>query len=112
MDPRRLQIIAGVLLLIAAGLPNPPSADSASQKQPWGGNPFLATRQGPSSADATQEGVLTLNGIIWDAQAPSAVINNRVLNPGDWIDRWRVVEIQRDRVIVSDGQTTRTLEAQ
>ena len=106
-----------LLLLLAA--PRFLVAESGTEQVPldpgltrWGENPFLEERQRRLSAVGEKEGGLVLYGILWDPHAPSALINDRVLNPGDPIGRWKVVEIQKDRVVVSDGPTTQTLEVQ
>ncbi len=82
-----------------------PSAD-------WGENPFMANRQPAASGSASaaeMESDLVLNGILWDSKNPSAVVNNQVVGVGDPLGPWKVVEILKDRVILSDGASTQTL---
>ena len=97
-----------------------PSAGVPSGEQSlddgWGESPFLADRPIPElvSPDGRPAPVRSyvLNGILWDPRVPSAVINNRVVEMGDWIGDWQVQAIEKDRVILSDGKTTRTLSSQ
>lgn len=89
-----------------------PSAAELSSAE-WKENPFLAERQPdrPAPTVDNPEGMI-LNGILWDPESPTAVVDNQVVGPGESVGSWRVVEIQRDRVILSDGASTLTLEVQ
>lgn len=91
----------------AAGLAREPSSAE------WKENPFLADRQPdrPIPTVDNPEGMI-LSGILWDPVAPTAVVNNQVVGPGESVGPWQVVEIQRDRVILSDGTSALTLEVQ
>jgi len=51
-----------------------------------------------------------LNGIVWDAKSPFAIINNTIVRVGDKIDSSRVKDIQRDSVILIKGAHTCELE--
>ncbi len=63
----------------------------------WGRNPFSEEKQ-------AAETVPVLIGIAWDEKTPTAVINDRILASGDWLDsRYQIKEIKPDRVILSDG---------
>ena len=53
---------------------------------------------------------LKLGGILWDEDAPSAVINNKVVQVSDRIGSYRVVKIFQDRVIVSNNKKRMTLK--
>lgn len=95
----------------------PPAEGSAAAPVPshfteWGRNPFESDRgvsaTATSLAPATPSGYI-LNGILWDPAAPSAIINNHVVMVGSHLDQWRVVEIHKDRVVLSNGRTTQTL---
>ena len=46
---------------------------------------------------------IKLEGIIWDAKRPMAVINGLILIPGDEINANTIVTIEKDRVILNDG---------
>ncbi len=45
----------------------------------------------------------SLSGIAWDQEEPTAIINERIARRGDTVDGYVVVDIQRDRVVLSDG---------
>jgi hypothetical protein len=79
----------------------------------WAGNPFIENRSTrTTAAPRGLADVPILQGILWDDRQPSCIISGRVVTRGDQIGPWRVVEIERDRVVLSDGLTTKTLEAQ
>ena len=62
----------------------------------WGRTPF-------SLAPVKAYQGLILEGIVWDKNKPAAIINGSVVKVGDTIDEHIVVDIKRDRVIISDG---------
>lgn len=81
----------------------------------WRDSPFLVERNTPRFVeipDNSAEQEIQLQGILWDPQAPTAIVNNRVVGQGDSLGRWEVVEIQKTQVVLSDGSTTRTLRAE
>ncbi len=106
-------------LEVAALVPEEPlQAISTAVEFPadWKDSPFLIERS-PAPTGDSGERVRTpadavLSGILWDSQKPSAVVNNRVVGVGDSAGPWTVVEIRRDRVILSDGTRTKVLEVQ
>lgn len=65
----------------------------------WGRDPFLRAGGGDVPG-------LTLSGILWDPSDAIAIINGQMLHVGQECDGFLVVEIQPDRVTVSDGVTT------
>ena len=76
----------------------------------WGESPFIADRNRPrETAGSGKEYVL--NGILWDPKSPSALVNNQVVSTGDRLDGWEVTEIQKNKVVLSNGSQTRTLSA-
>ena len=44
-----------------------------------------------------------LNGILWDPQNPTAVMSGQVVKIGSQLQKWKVIEIRKDRVILNDG---------
>ena len=82
----------------------------------WGESPFLADRGTAAPSDAVSpnaaEEQIMLQGILWDPKAPTAIVNNRVVAPGDRLGRWEVKEIRKDQVILSDGASSRVLQTQ
>ena len=55
------------------------------------------------SEKSVQSG-LALTGILWDKAKPLAIIDGDVVKKGDRLGNKVVVDIKRDRVILSDGQ--------
>jgi len=47
---------------------------------------------------------LRLSGIVWDETRPTAIINDEILAVGDQIAGYKVVIINKNKVIVSNGQ--------
>lgn len=66
----------------------------------WSRDPF--TR----GAVAGQESGLALSGILWDPQAPIAIINGQMLHLGEELEGYRVTEITQERVSMTDGTQT------
>lgn len=44
-----------------------------------------------------------LSGVAWDENKPTAIINNKVIEKGDVLDGYTVIEIHKDYVILDDG---------
>lgn len=131
MDLRKSPWAAGALLLVGIlvllhGLmarPHPvttrPSHASVSAPQPpprspsrftdWETSPFLVERGSAPSGTAASPSARILSGILWDAQSPSAIVDNQLVHVGDHLGGWRVQEIRQDRVILSDGAATEVL---
>lgn len=53
-----------------------------------------------SQMEETPPPNLTVQGVIWGASFPQAIINNKVVKVGDTIDGARVVNIDKDGVVV------------
>ena len=64
----------------------------------WGRNPFIPAGQRESFG-------LSLKGIIWDEEEPFAIINEKIVRKGDEIEGKKVIEIERDKVIMNDGKS-------
>jgi len=77
----------------------------------WVRNPFFpktpltpsASATSPSSTTALATPGLTLDGIMWDAENPRAMINGSLVGIGDKIYGNKVIDIKEDRVILNDG---------
>jgi len=70
---------------------------SRSTYTEWGQNPFMLKR----SAKA-----LYIEGIMWDDQNPSAIINGNIVGVGDTVESKTIVDIRPNSVIISgdDGE--------
>ncbi len=103
--------------------PRPHSKESPDEKPPilkWKRDPFSVFGALPSSgsekpalppaAGPKPPASLRLHGILWDARKPTALINGTRVEVGSSVGGWKVVEVREDRVILSDGQSTKTLE--
>lgn len=83
-------------------------AERAAQRQragelAWGRDPFL--RGGTEGASG-----LVLSGILWDAQAPVAILNGQMLRVGEELEGFRITRIAADAVTVTDGAETFQLQ--
>ncbi|MCA9399035.1 MAG: hypothetical protein KC618_04755, partial [Candidatus Omnitrophica bacterium] len=111
------------------------SADGKTQLsayEDWGKNPFVTetwiAKQGERALQAQKtlpEGIeeagqqrteqgqnIVLNGIFWNSQKPSALINNEVLGIGMQLNGYKVVKITKKTVVVDDGVNVLELRMQ
>jgi len=117
---RRLLAAAfGTLAVLswAPGASGAPEEAKPAETKNWGESPFLAERGGPKptvtgGTTSSGEESLVLKGILWDLKSPSAIVNGHVVSAGERLGRWHVVEIRKDRVILSDGSSTREILVQ
>jgi hypothetical protein len=80
-----------------------------SDKGAWGRNPF-ASSPVASHGPVSRRGDFLLNGIMWDEKKPSAIINGDMVMVGDSVGSYKVVDISKDRVILTDGQDELVLD--
>jgi hypothetical protein len=66
----------------------------------WSRDPFTLGSTGG------EIGSLALSGILWDATQPIAIINGSMVQVGEEVDGYRIVEISQDHVSLSDGAET------
>ncbi len=59
-------------------------------------DPFSPVPKAPASG-------IVLNGILWDENKPTAIINNEIVQAGQSVNGKVIVEIQKDKVILKDG---------
>lgn len=64
-------------------------------------DPFTAA---PIVAEKTLQAGVDLTGILWDPDKPLAIIDGDIVKKGSRVGNKTLVEIQKDRVILSDGQ--------
>ena len=60
----------------------------------WGRNPFMLSESPKASI---------LEGIMWDAQDPKAIINGNIIGVGDRVGSGEVVDIQQNSVTIRNG---------
>ncbi len=66
----------------------------------WGRNPFAKLQTEKETSDVSE---LKLGAIMWGDKKLSASINKKTVSTGDKIDNKIVKQIERDRVILTDG---------
>ncbi|MFH1190692.1 MAG: hypothetical protein V1670_00640 [Candidatus Omnitrophota bacterium] len=71
-------------------------ADSLELKR----DPFTAA---PITSEKALSGEVDLTGILWDKDKPLAIINGDIIKKGERLGSKTIIEIKRDRVILSDG---------
>ena len=76
-----------------------------SGKIGWERNPFSRNKVLASYG----AGSLILTGIIWDEKNPNAIIGNEIVKEGDVIDKYTIVEINKDKVVISSDEGQETL---
>jgi len=94
----------------AAAQATAPGAEASRQRKAssfpgWGRDPFT---MGASAVELS--GYLVLSGIIWDAEKPYCIINEKVVKTGDEISGYKVVDIKKDSVSVRAGDQIRVLK--
>ena len=70
----------------------------------WGRDPFAV-----GSVPVQATGDLSLSGIFWDAKKPVCLIDGKMLKAGDEISGAKVLEINKDTVLLKVGDEIRTL---
>lgn len=68
----------------------------------WGRNPFNFPRTGLDTIGADDGGGLQLTAILYHKAGSVAIINKRIVRPGDSIGGKDVVSILEDRVVLKD----------
>lgn len=69
----------------------------------WGSDPFFMPGGQKGKEGASKIDGMILNGVIHRKGSGVAIINNRIMRKGDAIAGKKIVEIFKDRVILSDG---------
>jgi len=64
-------------------------------------DPFMAV---PIVSEKTLQSGVDLTGIIWDENKPLAIIDGEIVKKGSNVNGKTIVEIKKDRVILSDGK--------
>jgi len=72
----------------------------------WGRSPF--TPKGGAAGVPSSK--IVLGGIMWVEENPRAIINNNIVAIGDEIGGNKVIDIKKDRVVLSDGTEKLTLK--
>ena len=65
----------------------------------WGRDPFSGVVYSARGKDLT----LKFSGVLWDDKNPQALINGQIVQKNDFIGQYRVVQINKDSVILNDG---------
>ncbi|UCD17664.1 MAG: hypothetical protein JSV44_01825 [Candidatus Zixiibacteriota bacterium] len=66
----------------------------------WGRDPFYRGINNSPARPKPETVKWTLNGILYDENTPSAMINHQIVKPGDIIDGAEVIEIGKQGVIL------------
>ena len=68
----------------------------------WGRDPFSKRIALLGGSEFISD--FRLEGILWDDNAkPTAIVNGKIVREGDKIDSAKIVQIQKDSVIINDG---------
>ena len=89
----------------SATLPHPDVNTVASK--PWGADPFYQRGKQRTVRRALSRGhrnrsSYKLKAIIYNATAPSAFLNNRIVRPGDSVDGATVMRIEKHKVVLEE----------
>ena len=117
---RRLAPVATTLLSAPAQLAVEGMSAGAALDSGWGRDPFERRvaevgdqeRSGspPGAGPAAAPAALRLEGIMVGPQGRAAVINGEIYREGERVGSCEVIQIGRNRVVLSDHGITRTLE--
>jgi len=95
----------------AADIPGMPATEPATTEAPPAApapapRPPRAGRTYPSVASLPNGVRIELGGIVWSETEPRALLNERVLGVGSYVEGWSVQTIEEDRVVLEkDGAT-------
>ena len=98
-------VLKGTVGLTEEGLSLKRNAKRSSYGS-WSRNPFII---GASIRVGTED---ILEGIIWDAKLPLALINGKTVKIGSKLGSDMVIDIQKNKVILNDGTRDRELKLQ
>jgi hypothetical protein len=99
-----------------AAAPAPLKVEEALASRPQPTSELPAQALAPTAAQAAalepplvprRPVALALKGIIWDARAPLAIVNDAVLGLNDTVEGFKVVSIEQERIVLEDGQGQR-----
>lgn len=94
----------GAAVNAAADKPVEAPSPGRSSFPSWGRDPFAV-----GSVPVQATGDLSLSGIFWDAKKPVCLIDGKMLKTGDEISGAKVLEINKDTVLLKVGDELRTL---
>ncbi len=83
--------------------PDPPLYDARGRRDPL---EALVTPTGEirTPRSGTAVGTLHVDGIMWDASNPLAIVNGRIRRVGDEVEGYRIRSIRRDAIVVEGGE--------
>lgn len=64
-------------------------------------NPFRRDHASGAVADVKADTIL--KGIIWDTHSPYALVGDRVIIEGDYLDNKRVIKINKDSIVLDNN---------
>ena len=80
------------------------SVDAQPRLEPeFGTDPFFPDYSLESEQTEVEASVPRLNGISWDAAKPVAVIDETIVEIGDMVGEYMIIDIERNSVTISDG---------
>lgn len=126
MDKKQIEIVVTSILVVVLiafifwamkKIKSKPAVDASMQQTlpvlPQSIEPAAAPRQpvswkrcpfsGKIYADKPGNSDLRLAGVVWDEKNPQALINDRIVKEGDSIGNYKIMKIEKNRVIVTDG---------
>ncbi|UCG62050.1 MAG: hypothetical protein JSV52_01795 [Candidatus Zixiibacteriota bacterium] len=95
----------------APAVPTAPKLVNIEQKarEPWGKDPFRVQHSARYSQRTPEKPKWQLSGILYNSQAPVAIINNKPVKAGDTINSARVLRIDRKSVMLEYNGSKMTL---
>lgn len=80
------------------------SVDNQNVSLKWGRSPFfLEEKTGGVRVSDEKAFILELNGILWDESSPVAIINNEIVGIKGKVNKYIVIKIEKEKVVLTDG---------
>ncbi len=116
-NPLALRSRLSLNLYLSGSVPSGASSDAESGSEfprnakkthfeSWGHSPFVLQKEG----SALSASGLVLNGIAYDDKRPAAIINDKIVEVGGSVEKYKVVKITPGKVVLSDGFATIEIE--
>ena len=92
-------------------IPPPPSVDLTTELR-WVRNPFVlpeGARRRAVQAAVEVEADPVVNSILYSDERQLAIVDHKILRVGDRVSNGKIVEIERDAIVIDAGRTRRRI---
>ncbi len=96
---QRAPSVAALPSVPAVAIVPPVASQNTPSDGPWVRDPFSGQSYAPGDGGVALE----LKGVIWDERNPQALINDSIVQIGDTIGFYKIVNITPQGIVVQDG---------